>query len=287
MVVLGDDQKKDVERAADRWVENRPSRGGRALRPRELWEHRSLIVFLTGRNLKVRYKQAALGVGWAFIQPIVAGLTLTLVFGRLAHVGSDGVPYLPFVMLGYSGWSLFSNGVTLSTTSLVVDRPLITKVYFPRVLIPLSTVLPGFVDFALAMIPLAVVMTVTGVSPGIGLVTLPLWVLAIGVVSLGVGLVFATLNVRYRDAAALLGILIQLLFFLSPVIYPASKVHGAFRWVYALNPMAGLLTGLRWSLLQTPLPGLPLVVSLTSGGLIFASSLVYFSVAERHFADVI
>ena len=134
-------------------------------------------------------------------------------------------------------------------------------------------VLPGFVDFALATIPLAVMMAVTGVSPGVGLITLPLWVLAIGVVSLGVGLVFATLNVRYRDAAALLGISIQLLFFVSPVIYPAWKVHGALRWVYALNPMAGLLTGLRWSLLQTPLPGLPLVVSLTSGGLIFGASL--------------
>lgn len=287
MVVLGDDQKKDEDRAADRWVENRPSSGGRALRPRELWEHRGLIGFLTGRDLRVRYKQAALGAGWAFIQPIVAGLTLTVVFRRLVHVGSDGVPYLPFVMLGYSGWSLFSNGVTGATASLVADRPLITKVYFPRVLVPLSAVLTGFVDFALALIPLAVVMGILGVSPGLELITLPLWVLAIGVVSLAVGLVFATLNVRYRDAAALLGISIQLLFFLCPVIYPASNLHGAIRWVYAVNPMAGLLTGLRWSVLQTPLPGLPLVVSLSSGGLIFGASLVYFSMAERNFADVI
>ena len=224
---------------ADRWVENRPSRGGRALRPRELWEHRSLIAFLTGRNLKVRYKQAALGVGWAFIQPIVAGLTLTLVFGRLTHVGSDGAPYLPFVMLGYSGWSLFSNGVTGATTSLVVDRPLITKVYFPRVLVPLSMVLPGFVDFALAMIPLAVVMAVTGVSPGLGLITLPLWVLAIGVVSLGVGLVFATLNVRYRDAAALLGISIQLLVLRESGDLPSIERSRGLSMGLCLEPHGG------------------------------------------------
>lgn len=150
MVVLGGDAERNDEGAADRWVDNRPSRGGRALRPRELWEHRSLIAFLVVRDLKVRYKQAAIGAGWAFIQPIVGGLVFLFVFGRLIHVGSDGVPYLPFVMLGYSGWSMFSNGVMGATASLVANGPLVTKVYFPRLLIPPTPIITGFVDFVSA-----------------------------------------------------------------------------------------------------------------------------------------
>ena len=287
MVAPGEEAEVGGDGVPDHWVENRPSHGGRALEPRELWGHRGLIGFLAARDLKVRYKQAAIGAGWAFIQPIVGGLVLTLVFGRLVHANSDGVSYLPFVMLGYSGWSMFSNGVTGATSSLIANGTLITKVYFPRVLIPLSPIVTGFVDFGLALIPLAVVMGIKGVAPGVGLITLPLWILAIGAVTLGVGLIFATLNVQFRDAGPLLTLSMQLLFFVSPVVYSASNIHGALRWVYALNPMAGLLSGLRWCVLQTPLPGWPLLVSIASGLTLIAAGLAYFSLAERHFADVI
>jgi ABC-type polysaccharide/polyol phosphate export permease len=269
------------------WVENRPTRHGRALDLAELWRSRELARFLALRDLKLRYKQAALGAAWSITQPLVGAVTLWVVFHRVVTLPSDGLPYLPFAMVGYAGWTLFSRNAAAVTGSIVANSSLITKVYFPRLLAPIAAILPGFVDFALGLLPLAVVMAVTGVAPGPELVTLPLWVLGLGLTSLGVGLVFATANVRYRDAGSVLGLLTQLWFFLSPIAYPASRVPSGWRWAYFVNPVAGLLSGLRWCVLGGPWPGLPLVVSLASGAALVAAGLLYFRSAERRFADVI
>jgi ABC-type polysaccharide/polyol phosphate export permease len=190
-------------------------------------------------------------------------------------------------MVGYAGWTLVSRNTGAVTASIVTNASLITKVYFPRLLAPIASVIPGFVDFAIGLLPIAVVMVATGIVPSIALITMPVWVIGLGLASLGVGLLFATLNVQYRDAGAVLGLLTQLWFFVSPVAYPASRVHGAWRWVYALNPAAGLLTALRWSILDGPWPGAPLLVSLASTVVLLLAGLLYFRSAERRFADVI
>lgn len=269
------------------WVENRPTRGGRALDLRELWQYRELARFFALRDLKVRYKQAAFGVGWAILRPIAGAVVLTVVFRQVAGVPSDGLAYVPFALLGYSAWSYFSTSLGGAASSLVSNSALITKVYFPRLLAPAAAVVPGLVDLAVALVPLALVMAWTATAPGIGLVTLPLWVAALAVTALGIGLWFATVNVRYRDAGALLGLLMQLWFFLSPVAYPASAVADPWRALYYLNPVAGIIGGLRWSVLDGPWPGWPLAVSAASAALLTLGGLRSFRAGERYFADVI
>ena len=270
------------------WVENRPTSGRRAVDRRELWQYRELVRFLAGRDLKVRYKQAALGVGWAVVRPLIGALTLTVVFNRVVDLPSDGIPYVPFALVGYSAWAYVSASLSGAAASLVANSALITKVYFPRLLAPLAAVVPGLVDLAVSFVPLAVAMAVSGARPGPALLTLPVWLAGLAVTAFGVGLWFATLNVRYRDAGALLGVALQLLFFLSPIAYPVSEVPGRWRLVYFLNPMAGLIGGLRWSLLDGPRPGIgPLSVSLAVIVVALVGGLRYFQAAERRFADVI
>jgi len=269
------------------WIENRPSGGRRALSLRELLERRELAWFLAGRDLKVRYKQALLGASWSILQPIVGALALTVVFHTVADVGSEGIPYLPFAMLGFAVWTLFARSVTTATASLVSNAALITKVYFPRLLLPVAAVLPNLVDAAVALLPIAVAMAVTGVAPTAAMVTLPVWLALVALAGLGLGLVFATLNVRFRDAGAVIGLLVQLLFFLSPVAYPASALDGAAEWAYYLNPMAGLIGAARWSMLGTPWPGWPMVVSLATTAALLVIGPQVFRRGERRFADVI
>jgi len=278
---------EEIDAGGRRWTENRASKGGRALDVRELLAHRELAWFLAGRDLKIRYKQAFFGAAWSIVQPVVGALVLTVVFRQVANVSSDGIAYVPFAMLGYAGWTLFARGVSGATQSLVTNASLITKVYFPRLLLPLAAVLPNLVDFAVALAPVAVAMAITQTVPTIALITLPVWVALIAIAAFGVGLVFATANVRYRDAAAVLGLITQLLFFLSPVAYPASALPGQWLWLYYLNPMAGLLEGLRWSVLGGPWPGVGLIVSLLSGAVLVFIGLVVFRRGERRFADVI
>jgi ABC-type polysaccharide/polyol phosphate export permease len=290
-VKAGGQAAADAARADDvptpDWVENRPSRGGRALDLRELWQYRELARFFAQRDLKVRYKQAAFGVGWAILRPIAGAIVLTVVFRRVAGVPSDGLPYVPFALVGYSAWTYFSTSLSGAAGSLVANSALITKVYFPRLLAPAAAVAPGLVDLAVALVPLAVVMLWTGTAPGIGIVTLPLWLAALAVTALGIGLWFATVNVRYRDAGALLSLLMQLWFFLSPVAYPASAVSEQWRALYYLNPIAGLVGGLRWSLLDGPWPGWPLALSAAVAALATVGGLRAFRAGERYFADVI
>lgn len=269
------------------WVENRPSRGLRGLDLRELWQYRELAGFLALRDLKVRYKQAAFGVAWAVLQPLIGVLVFTVIFRRLAKVPSDGIPYPVFAFLGLAVWSYVSSGVTKGSQSLVSNSPLVTKVYFPRLLAPLASSLPGLLDLALSLLMLGLLMLVYRVSPSWALLTLPLWLVALVAVTLSVGIWLAALNVQYRDVNHGVALLVQLWLFVSPVAYPSSLVPEAWQPVYALNPVSGVLDGFRWAALGAPPPGPDLLLSLGVTLVLLATGVLYFQRVERRFADVI
>src|SRR5215218_6360154 len=285
-------ERSQVDQAAppgDRraWIENRPSRGLRGLDLRELWHYRELAGFMALRDLKVRYKQAAFGAAWAVLQPLVGVVVFTMVFRRLAKVPSDGIPYPVFAFLGLAVWAYVSSGVTKASQSLVSNSPLVTKVYFPRVLAPLASVLPGLLDLALSLVVLGVLMLVYHVTPSWAMLTLPLWLVALVAVTLSVGLWLAALNVQYRDVNHGVTLLVQLWLFVSPVAYPSSLVPQAWQSLYAMNPVAGLLDGFRWAILGTPWPGSDMVISLGVTAALLTSGVLYFQRVERRFADVI
>lgn len=273
--------------SAGRVVENRPTAGGRALDWRELWRYRELVVFLALRDVRVRYKQAAFGMLWAVAQPLAALAVFVVVFDRLADVPSDGVPYPLFALTGMTFWALFSGGVNAATTSLVSNSALVTKVYFPRVAAPLASVLPRLVDFGVTLVLVAVLLGVARQAPGPQVVLLPLVVLWAVLLALGVGLTLATLQVRFRDTHHALTLSMQLWLYASPVAYPSSLVPDRWQWVYALNPVAGVVETGRWVLLDSGSPGLPVLVSLVVSALLLWLGVRTFASGERRFADVI
>jgi len=276
-----------VTASAAGWVENRPRTGLLRLDLTELWAYRELAGFMALRDVKVRYKQAALGIGWAIFQPLAGVVVFTIVFQRLADVQSDGLPYPIFAFVGLLAWNYTSGALTKATQSLVSNAGLVTKVYFPRLLIPLAAVLPGLLDLAVSLPVLLVLYPVYGIRPGWALLTLPLWIAAAVLVALAVGLLLAALNVRYRDVNQAISLLVQLWLFLSPVAYPTSAVPEAWRPVYALNPMVGVIEGFRWCLLDGPAPGPESLVSAGVTAALLGVGLVYFQRTERRFADVI
>lgn len=276
-----------VETHGGRWVENRPRSGRLKIDLAELWRFRELAWFLAQRDLKVRYKQAVFGAGWAVLQPLAGVVVFTIVFRRIARMPSEGVPYPLFSFASLAAWGILSNGVTKVTQSLVSNQALITKVYFPRLLMPLAALLPPLVDFGFALVILVGFMAFYGVVSGWPLLTLPLWIGALVAVALGVGLWLATLNVRYRDVNQAISVMVQLWLFVSPVAYPTSAVPATFRPLYSLNPMVGVLEGLRWATIGTPPPGPASVVSLLIGALVLAGGVRYLLAHERGFADVI
>ena len=269
------------------WVENRPRTGLLRLDLRELWAYRELAGFMALRDVRVRYKQAVLGIGWAVFQPLAGVVVFTIVFQRLADVQSDGLPYPIFAFAGLLAWNYTSGAVIKATQSLVSNAGLVTKVYFPRLLIPLAAVLPGLLDLAVSLPVLLVLYPVYGVRPGWALLTLPLWVASAVLVALAVGLLLAALNVRYRDVNQAISLLVQLWLFLSPVAYPTSTVPEAWQPVYALNPMVGVIDGFRWCLLAGPAPGPWSLLSAAVTLVLLGVALVYFQRTERRFADVI
>lgn len=272
---------------SEQWIENRPTHGRRALRLDELWRYRELVAFLALRDVRVRYKQAVFGGLWAIVQPLAGAAVFTVVFGRLAKVPSDGIPFLVFAFAGFSLWSYFSASVNNARNSLVSNSALITKVYFPRLAAPLASVLPGLVDLGVALLVLAVMMVWEGLAPGIAILTAPLFLLGAMIVALGTGTLFAALTVQYRDVTHVFGLLTQLWLFATPVGYPTSLIEGPWRWVYHLNPMAGVMSGWRWSLLGGPPPGWPAVLSGVVAVLLLVVGLRVFRRSERRFADVI
>ncbi len=268
-------------------IENRPSRGIRGLDPKELWHYRELAGFLALRDLKARYKQAAFGVAWAVFQPLAGVVVFTIVFRRIADVPSDGLPYPLFAFIGLSVWTYLSTTVTKTTQSLVGNAALVTKVYFPRLVVPLAALLPGLVDLALSFVVLAVLLLVYGVAPTWAILSLPLWLAALVATALGFGVWFAAVNVLYRDVNHAVGLFVQLWLFLSPVAYPSSTVTGPARLIYAVNPMSGIIDGFRWALAGGPAPGRTLLLSLATTAVMALGGVAYFQRIERRFADVI
>jgi lipopolysaccharide transport system permease protein len=269
------------------WIENRPRSGLFRLDIRELWAYRELTTFLALRDIKVRYKQAILGVGWAVFQPLAGAVAFTIVFRRLANMESDGLPYPVFAYVGLVVWAYTSSAVTRATQSLVNNTNLVTKVYFPRLVIPLAAVFPGLLDLAVSLPVLVVLCAVYDVRPGLAVVTLPLWILAAMLVAFAVGSLLSALNVRYRDVNQAITLLVQLWLFLSPVAYPISAVPEAWQPLYAVNPMSLVVEGFRWCLLGGPAPGAWWPISAVVTIVLLAAALIYFQRTERQFADVI
>jgi lipopolysaccharide transport system permease protein len=271
-----------------RWVENAPSRGWLPrLDVAELWASRELVLILALRNVKIRYKQTVLGVGWAILQPLAAVGIFTVVMRRLAHLPSEGIPYPVFVYAGLAVWIYFANGANMAAESLAQYRDLVTKVYFPRLLAPLAAIMPSLIDLGISMLAVGVFMAIFGVAPGWAIVLLPLWIAAAVATTFGVGVWLSALNARYRDVRNALTFLLQIWLFATPVAYPSSLVHGGWRFLLYLNPVAGVVTGFRWSLVGAQRPGLAALVSLASGLVVLASGLVYFARVERRLADYV
>ena len=259
-----------------------------SLKLREVWEYRELLFFLTWRNIQVRYKQTALGVTWAIIQPLFTMAVFSLFFGRLAKVPSDGIPYPIFAFAALVPWTFFSNGLSQSSNSLVGNSNLIKKVYFPRLTIPVSTVLSGVVDFMLAFVMVLGMMFYYRIVPTANVLWIPLLLLLALVTSLGVGLWLSALNVQYRDVQHAVPFLTQFWMFSTPIAYPSSLLSEPWRTIYGLNPMVGVVEGFRWALLGTqPAPGAILVASSLVAVLVLVGGAFYFRRMEKTFADVI
>jgi lipopolysaccharide transport system permease protein len=264
------------------------STGSVALTLKELWEFRELLYFLVWRDVKVLYKQTAIGAAWAVIQPVVTMIIFTLVFDRFAKIPSDGVPYPIFSYAALLPWMYFSKGLNQSTLSLVTNANLITKVYFPRMLLPISAMFAGFVDFAISFIVLVGMMVWYGIVPNANVIFLPLFVLLMMLTALSVSLWLSAINVRYRDVGQAMPFLIQIWMFASPVAYPASLVPENWRLLYSINPMAGVIEGFRWALLGKEAPEvLPIVVSIVVVSALLCSGLFFFKRMEETFADVV
>lgn len=269
-------------------VHIKPSRGWVSLRLSELVEYRELLYFLVWRDIKVRYKQTALGASWAIIQPFFTMVVFSLFFGKLAKIPSDGVPYPIFSFAALVPWTFFATSLTNASNSLVGSSNLIKKVYFPRLAIPIATVLSGLIDFAIAFGMLILLMIWYGVSPSANMLWLPLFLLLALATALGVGLWLSAMNVQYRDVKYVVPFLIQFWLFATPVAYPSSLLDEKWRALYALNPMVGVVEGFRWSLLNTNTrPDRIALISAVAAAVILVTGAFYFRRMERTFADVV
>ncbi len=275
-------------RATEAALRIEPSHGWASLRLDELWRYRELVYFLTWRDIKVRYKQTLLGAAWAILQPLLTMLVFSLFLGRLAKVPSDGVAYPLFCLTGLIPWTFFALALMQSSNSLVGSANLITRVYFPRLAVPLASVLGGGVDFLVAFGFLLAMMAYFGAAPTWNVLYLPLFFLLTVVTALGAGLWLSALNVQFRDIRYVLPFLSQFWMIATPVAYPSSLLGEPWRTLYALNPMAGVVEGFRWALLGTHTAPGPMVAvsSLVAAGLLL-SGTIYFRYMEKTFADVV
>jgi lipopolysaccharide transport system permease protein len=255
---------------------------------RELWEHRELVFFFAWRDIKVRYRQTVLGALWAILQPVFTMVIFSLFFGRLAKVPSDDLPYPVFSYAALVPWTFFANALTQASNSLVSSANMVKKIYFPRLALPIATVLAGVVDFVLAFVVLLGMMLYFGLAPTLNVVWLPFFLLIAFVTSLGVSLWLSALNVQFRDVHYTLPFLTQAWLFLTPIAYPSSLLEEPWRSLYGLNPMAGVVEGFRWALLGTDTaPGPMVFISALVALVLFFSGALYFRRMEQSFADVI
>lgn len=269
-------------------VRIQPSRGWVSLQLRELWAYRELLYFLTWRDIKIRYKQTVMGASWAILQPIMTMVIFSIFFGGLAGVDSDGLPYPVFSFAALVPWTFFSHGLTHASNSLVGGSNLIKKIYFPRLIMPIASMLSGAVDFVLAFGVLVLIMVYYGIFPGVNVVWLPMLLLLAFVTALGVGLWLSAMNVQFRDVKHALQFLTQMWMFATPIAYSSSEVPALWRPIYALNPMVGVVEGFRWALLGTETaPGPMIIVSSLAAVTILVSGAFYFRRMERTFADVV
>lgn len=253
-----------------------------------MWTYRDLLFFLVWREIKVRYQQTFIGAGWAVLQPLATVLIFTIFFGRLVKISSDGVPYSLFSLSGIVLWNLYSNGLTQISNSLVTSAGLLTKVYFPRMVIPLAAVMAGLLDFLIGCSVLLVMMIVNGQAFQAQTLAAPLFFLLACVFTFSVGLWLAAINIKYRDIRHIVPFLIQFGMFATPVIYPSSLLKGIWRDIYVLNPMAVAIEGLRWSLFGTGLqPGWNMVPAFLLTLFLLISGCVYFFRSEHRFADLV
>jgi lipopolysaccharide transport system permease protein len=265
-----------------------PSHGWVSLRLKDLWEYRELLYFLVWRDIKVLYKQTVLGVAWAILQPFLTMVVFSIFFGRLAKVPSDGIPYPIFTYCALLPWQLFAKALTASGNSLVENRQLITKVYFPRLVIPISAVLAGLVDFGISFVVLLGMMFYYGIVPTVAVLTLPLFLLFAIATALAVGLWLSALNVQYRDVRYTIPFLTQFWLFATPIAYSSTLVPETWRTLYGLNPMAGVVEGFRWALLgRAGGIGPLLMVSVLAVAVLLVGGLIYFRRMEKTFADVV
>lgn len=266
-----------------------PSKGWVSLKLNEVWAYRELLLFLTMRDIKVRYKQTVIGAAWAIIQPLMTMVVFSIFFGALAKIPSDGIPYPIFSFAALVPWSLFAYGLTEASNSLVGSGNLIKKVYFPRLIIPLSSVMAGVIDFLLAFAVLLIMMLCFGIVPTWNVLWLPLLVLLTLVTSLGVGMWLSALNVEFRDIRYIIPFLTQFWMFITPIAYPSSLIENeTLRALYGLNPMAGVVEGFRWALLGTDTaPGPVIIVSALAAVGLLVSGMYYFRRMEKSFADVV
>lgn len=265
-----------------------PSRGWFSLNLRELWDYRELLYFLVWRDVKVRYKQTAIGAAWAILQPFLTMLIFVAVFRKFANVPSDGLPYPIFAYAALLPWTLFAGAVTRSSLSIVGQASVISKVYFPRLIVPISATVSGLVDFAVAFSLLIVMMIWFGIYPTWDILALPCFLLFALGTALAVGLWLSALNVKYRDVTHAVPFLIQLWMFASPIGYPLSIVPEQWRLLYSLNPLAGVIEGFRWALLGKESPDFAAIaVSAIVVAILFSTGVIYFKRMERTFADVV
>lgn len=264
-----------------------PARRFASLGLRELWEYRELIGFLAWRDVKVRYKQTVLGIAWALIQPLVPMVIFAVVFGRIAGLPSEGVPYPLFVLAGLLPWQLFASALTNASNSLVGNAALMTKVYFPRLIIPIAAVVAGLVDFAVAFGALIVMMWWYGVVPGAAVLWLPALMALALAAAIGIGLWSGALNVQYRDVQYLVPFLVQAWLYVSPVAYASSVIPDEWRVIYGLNPMVGVIDGFRWALFPTFAYESVILIPIVAAMVLLVSGILYFRWMEDRFVDVI
>ena len=266
----------------------RPSKGWMAVDFKELWRYRELILFLTWRDIKVRYKQAVLGIAWAILQPLLTMLIFTVIFGILLKTPSQGLPYPLFALSALLPWQLFATALQRSSISLVGNANLITKIYFPRLAIPLSSVLAALVDFGVSMIVLIAVMIYYQYWPGWNILWLPPLILLALMTALSVGLWLSALNVQYRDIQHMVPFIVQVWMYASPIVYPIDIIpEGIWRWLYGLNPMVGVIQGYRWALLSGDPPDITMFISVGVVVILLVSGLYYFRRMEKTFADIV
>lgn len=266
----------------------KPAKKWQGINFRELWESRELVYFFTRRNLKVRYSQTIIGVIWVVLQPVLMMLIFSVFFGRFAKLPSDGFPYTVFVFSALLPWNLFASSINGSSTALVSNRNLVSKVYFPRIIMPMARVLESLVDFCISFFILFILMRIYGVLPAKSTIFVAFFILWAVVLALGVGFWLSALNVKYRDVTYAVPFLIQVWFYVSPVGYSLSIIPEKWHWLYSLNPLVGVIEGFRWSLLGggRSLPAV-LLTSLFTTCIIFITGVIYFSNTENTFADVI